>query len=152
VKSSCESSVGNSSVVWEEPTSSEADDSANRVGSRSSSPLQVRTIIRAEEPIKLQQTWQDDYKISCVCGTKQYFINQQHEMSVSKKQWQNCKLACCQLNSAKNKKNKLRGLSPQANYSNRATAACRRSDCQLLRIEGETWSAWRIPTAVFSVL
>jgi hypothetical protein len=31
------------------------------------------------------------------------------------------------------------------------TAACRRSDCQLLRIEGATWSAWRIPTAVFSV-
>jgi hypothetical protein len=30
--------------------------------------------------------------------------------------------------------------------------ACRRNDCQLLRIEGATWSAWRIPTAVFSVL
>jgi hypothetical protein len=27
-----------------------------------------------------------------------------------------------------------------------------RSDCQLLWIEGATWSAWRIPTAVFSVL
>jgi hypothetical protein len=25
----------------------------------------------------------------------------------------------------------------------RATATCRRSDCQLLRIEGATWSAWR---------
>jgi hypothetical protein len=33
----------------------------------------------------------------------------------------------------------------------RATAACRRSYCQLLRIEDVTWSAWRIPTAVFSV-
>jgi hypothetical protein len=31
------------------------------------------------------------------------------------------------------------------------TAACRRSDCQLFRIEGATWSAWRIRTAVFSV-
>jgi hypothetical protein len=40
-------------------------------------------------------------------------------------------------------KTKLHGLSP------RATAACRRSDCQLVRIEGATWSAWRIPTAVF---
>jgi hypothetical protein len=48
-------------------------------------------------------------------------------------------------------KTKLHGLSPRANYTDRASAACRRSDCQLLRIEGATWSAWRIPTAVFSV-
>jgi hypothetical protein len=40
------------------------------------------------------------------------------------------------------------GLSPRANYTDRATAACRRSECQLLRIEGATWSALRIPTAV----
>jgi hypothetical protein len=33
------------------------------------------------------------------------------------------------------KKKKLHGLSP------RATAASRRSDCQLLRIEGAAWSA-----------
>jgi hypothetical protein len=32
------------------------------------------------------------------------------------------------------KKLKLLGLSPRANYTDRATAACRRSDCQLLRI------------------
>jgi hypothetical protein len=38
-------------------------------------------------------------------------------------------------------KTKLHGLSPEANYTDRATAACRRSDCQLLRIEGATWSA-----------
>jgi hypothetical protein len=44
----------------------------------------------------------------------------------------------------------LCGLSPQANYTDRATAACRRSYCQLLRIEGATWSAWQIPTTVFS--
>jgi hypothetical protein len=37
--------------------------------------------------------------------------------------------------------NKLRGLSPRANYTDRATAACRRSECQLLRIEGAMWSA-----------
>jgi hypothetical protein len=48
-------------------------------------------------------------------------------------------------------KTKPHGLSPRANYTYRVTAACRRSDCQLLRIEGATWSAWRIPTAVFSV-
>jgi hypothetical protein len=38
-------------------------------------------------------------------------------------------------------KTKPHGLSPQANYTDRATAACRRSDCQFLRIEGATWSA-----------
>jgi hypothetical protein len=49
-----------------------------------------------------------------------------------------------------NLKLKLHGLSPRANYTDRATAACRRSHCQLLRIEGATWSAWRIPMAIFS--
>jgi hypothetical protein len=39
------------------------------------------------------------------------------------------------------KKKKLHGLSPRANYTDRATADCRRSGCQLLRIEGATWSA-----------
>jgi hypothetical protein len=29
------------------------------------------------------------------------------------------------------KKKKLRGLSPQANYTDRVTAACRRSYCQI---------------------
>jgi hypothetical protein len=48
-------------------------------------------------------------------------------------------------------KNKLHGLSPRANYTDRATVACRRSDCQLLRIKGGTWSAQQILTAVFSV-
>jgi hypothetical protein len=45
---------------------------------------------------------------------------------------------------------KLHGLSPRAHCTDRATAACRRSDCQLVRIEGATWSAWQIPPAVFS--
>jgi hypothetical protein len=36
------------------------------------------------------------------------------------------------------KKTKLHGLSPRANYTDRATAACRRSDCQLVRIESAT--------------
>jgi hypothetical protein len=39
------------------------------------------------------------------------------------------------------KKTKLHGLSPRANYTDRATDACRRSDCQLLRTKGATWSA-----------
>jgi hypothetical protein len=55
------------------------------------------------------------------------------------------------LHNAKTNKNKLHGLSPRANYTDRATAACRRSDCQLLGIKGATWSALQIPTAVFSV-
>jgi hypothetical protein len=48
-------------------------------------------------------------------------------------------------------KTKLHGLNPRANYTDRATAAFRRSDCQIVRIEDATWSAWRIPPAVFSV-
>jgi hypothetical protein len=48
-------------------------------------------------------------------------------------------------------KTKLHGLSPRANYTDRATAACWQSDCQLLRTDGATWSAWRISTAVFSI-
>jgi hypothetical protein len=39
------------------------------------------------------------------------------------------------------KKTKLHGLSPRANNTDRATAACRQNDCQLLWIEGATWSA-----------
>jgi hypothetical protein len=39
-------------------------------------------------------------------------------------------------------------FSQQANYTDQATAACRRSSCQLLLIEGAAWSAQRIPTAV----
>jgi hypothetical protein len=35
----------------------------------------------------------------------------------------------------------LRGLNPRANYTERAAAACQRSQRQLLRIEGATWSA-----------
>jgi hypothetical protein len=38
-------------------------------------------------------------------------------------------------------KKKLHDLSPRANYTDRATAASQRSDCQRLRIEGATWSA-----------
>jgi hypothetical protein len=45
-------------------------------------------------------------------------------------------------------KKNLHGLSPRANYTDRATAACPLSVCQLLRIEGATWSTWRIPTVV----
>jgi hypothetical protein len=46
-------------------------------------------------------------------------------------------------------KQKQKQWSPRAIYTYRATAASRRSGCQLLRIKGATWSAWRIPTAVF---
>jgi hypothetical protein len=45
-------------------------------------------------------------------------------------------------------KTKLRGFIPQANYTDRATAACRRSLCQLVLIEAVAWAAQRIPTAV----
>jgi hypothetical protein len=39
-------------------------------------------------------------------------------------------------------------FSPQANYTDRAAAACRRGYCKLLQIEGVTWSAQRTPAAV----
>jgi hypothetical protein len=47
-------------------------------------------------------------------------------------------------------KTEFRGRSPQTKYTDRATSACRRSWCQLMRIEGVAWSAQRTPTAVFS--
>jgi hypothetical protein len=43
------------------------------------------------------------------------------------------------------KKNSV-AFSPKANYTDRATAACRRSQFQRLRIEGVAWSAQRIPS------
>jgi hypothetical protein len=43
---------------------------------------------------------------------------------------------------------KLRDFSLQANYTDRATAACRRSLVPTLRIEGVAWSAQRIPMAI----
>ena len=39
-------------------------------------------------------------------------------------------------NTSSKLKKKLRGLSPRANYTDRAAAAGRRSKCQLLRVEG----------------
>jgi hypothetical protein len=47
-------------------------------------------------------------------------------------------------------KKKLCGPSPPANCTDRPTAACRRSQCQLLWIETAMWSASQISTAVFS--
>jgi hypothetical protein len=52
------------------------------------------------------------------------------------------------LETKKLKKTKLCGFNPQANYTDRATAACRRSYCQLLQIEGVVWSAQWIPMTV----
>jgi hypothetical protein len=51
-----------------------------------------------------------------------------------------CMRMCCRKGGYK-AKNKLHGLSPRANYTDRATAACQRSDCQRLRIKGATLSA-----------
>jgi hypothetical protein len=42
----------------------------------------------------------------------------------------------------------LRGFSPQANYTGRATAAYRRSYANILRTEVVAWLVQRIPTAV----
>jgi hypothetical protein len=45
-------------------------------------------------------------------------------------------------------KTKLSGRSPQAKYTDRATASCRQSYCQPLRVECVAWWAQRIPTFV----
>jgi hypothetical protein len=45
-------------------------------------------------------------------------------------------------------KTKLRGFSPQANYTDRETTACQQSYCQLLQIGGVMWSAQLIPMAI----
>jgi hypothetical protein len=52
------------------------------------------------------------------------------------------------VDSKKYKKTKICGFSPQGNYTDRATATCQRSWCQLLRIEGVTCSAQWIPMAI----
>jgi hypothetical protein len=48
----------------------------------------------------------------------------------------------------KKTKTKLQGFSLQVNYTDRATATCQRSYCQLLWIEGVAWSVQQIHTAV----
>jgi hypothetical protein len=46
-------------------------------------------------------------------------------------------------------KNILCGFfSPQANYTDRATAACQRGECQFLGIESVAWSVQRISMAI----
>jgi hypothetical protein len=52
-----------------------------------------------------------------------------------------CSFSQLTLTSSLKQTNKLHGLSPRANYTDRATAASRRSNCQLLRIKGAKWSA-----------
>jgi hypothetical protein len=55
--------------------------------------------------------------------------------------------ACCS-----DQKTKLRGLSPQAKYTDRATAACRRSYCQPLRIEDASVSVTDLYGRIFGFL
>jgi hypothetical protein len=69
----------------------------------------------------------DDFDESVIRRTVYDFYTQEEPVPTVRKQT--------------NKTNKLHGLSPRANYTDRVTAACRRSDCQLLRIKGATWSA-----------
>jgi hypothetical protein len=50
----------------------------------------------------------------------------------------------------KKQTNKLRGLGPRANYTDRATSSSWRSSCQLLQKESVAWSEQRIPMVVIS--
>jgi hypothetical protein len=65
--------------------------------------LQVRSLIKTKESVK------DGKKTAIQNGT----LSQPMRVNVTQR------------------KTKLHGLSPRANYTDRATAACRRSDCQL---------------------
>jgi hypothetical protein len=62
-------------------------------------------------------------------------IEHGNEFSCSIKCWVNAwvGVGSSRSNHLNGVKLKLHGLSPRANYTERATAACRRSDCQLLR-------------------
>jgi hypothetical protein len=53
--------------------------------------------------------------------------------------------------STNNKQNKPCGHGSRPNYSDRVTAACQRSKCQIFLNEGAAWSAQRIPTVVYSI-
>jgi hypothetical protein len=77
------------------------------------------------------------YKIEILIYHSSLYALKQHEFNST---------TTLKLNIIKTKLNSM-VLSPRANYTDWTTAACRRSDCQLLRIKGATWSAWRIPTA-----
>jgi hypothetical protein len=70
--------------------------------------------------------------LNSVVKLLKYFINNNFHMSAFKNK--NC-------DTLYTKKTKLRGFSLQANYTDRATTA-------YWRIEGVTWLAQRIPTAV----
>jgi hypothetical protein len=61
--------------------------------------------------------WSFRHRLCAVCFFPQHEVTS--KWAISKWDQVNCN------------KNKLRGLSPQANYTDRATAACRRSYCQL---------------------
>jgi hypothetical protein len=49
------------------------------------------------------------------------------------------------------KTNKLRGLNPRANYTDQATQLVGEVSAKFYA-EGATWSAWRIPTAVYKYI
>jgi hypothetical protein len=49
------------------------------------------------------------------------------------------------------KTNKLCGLNPRANYTTEWLPFIGNVSSNFLRIEGATWSVWRIPEAVISI-
>jgi hypothetical protein len=66
--------------------------------------------------------------------------------------WQHGKMNRRKHNNNNNNNNKLRGFSPRSNYTDRVTAACRRSSCQRFADRGVLHSQrGRSPTAVISV-
>jgi hypothetical protein len=77
---------------------------------------------------------------------KQKGENKLKEINKKKKKIKEKEIKKCMENECRNRVGSnffflLHGLSPRANYTDRATAASRRSGCQLLRIKGATGSA-----------
>jgi hypothetical protein len=68
-----------------------------------------------------------------------YLVCREKQRETGKRQARGTSTRCT--NNSDPIKKELHGMSARANYIDRETAACWRSDCQLLRIESAMWSA-----------
>jgi hypothetical protein len=84
--------------------------------------------------LEVEQAWNSKLLSCAMCLTDLQWSQEFHILE--QKKLQLCPNVALFLRSCSMiTKKKHRGLSPRANYTDRVTAACRRSDCQLLRID-----------------
>jgi hypothetical protein len=100
-----------------------------------------------------QCTFNLSNELNCLLGLKRLRHSQfQHFREKTATRTGSIKEQCKRmLNTAVSTKRDFRGMSPRANCTDRATAACRRSYCQLLQIDGAACSVRQVPTTKFSV-